>query len=375
MASDQKNCQNCREPFQIQPEDFEFYKKINVPPPTFCWQCRLQRRLMFRNERTLYKRTCDLCSVDMLSMYAPDAPFTIYCRECWFSDKWDPISYGADYDFSKPFFQQFKELLHRVPRMSLYNRNSTNSPFTNMAVESKNVYLAYSIVHCEDVAYSKNIDKSRWIFDCLNVHDSEQCYENVFGDHNYNSSYLINSNNTIDSRYSYDMGSCKYCLLCTNQRNGTYMIRNQAVSKEAYVEEMKKLGSYQVHQEMEKEFEELQKKAIHKYAEVIRSVGSTGNYLNNAKNARMAFDAYDVEDVAYGFRFFGVKDSMDISFTGIQCELIYEWITGGTKNYNAKFSHAGVQALTNVEYTDYCGSSSSLFGCIALRGKEYCIFN
>src|SRR3989338_9027907 len=185
MQSATKTCQNCKAPFTIDPEDFNFYEKIKVPPPTWCWKCRLQRRLMFRNERTLYKRICDLCKKDMLAMYSPEGPHTVYCRDCWFSDAWDPMAYGIEYDFSKPFFQQFKEMLLKVPRMNLYSRNSTNAQYANSAVESKNVYLAYSIVHAEDVAYSKNIDKSRWIFDCLNVHDSEQCYENVFGDHNY----------------------------------------------------------------------------------------------------------------------------------------------------------------------------------------------
>ena len=64
-----KQCQNCHQKFNIEPEDFEFYKKISVPPPTFCPDCRLQRRLAFRNERKLYKRKCDLCGKDLIGMY------------------------------------------------------------------------------------------------------------------------------------------------------------------------------------------------------------------------------------------------------------------------------------------------------------------
>jgi len=46
MKSETKNCQNCKKDFTIEPEDFNFYEKIKVPPPTFCPECRLQRRIL-----------------------------------------------------------------------------------------------------------------------------------------------------------------------------------------------------------------------------------------------------------------------------------------------------------------------------------------
>ena len=30
-----KNCQNCKQDFTIDPDDFGFYEKIKIPPPTF----------------------------------------------------------------------------------------------------------------------------------------------------------------------------------------------------------------------------------------------------------------------------------------------------------------------------------------------------
>ncbi|KKT90642.1 MAG: hypothetical protein UW91_C0052G0013 [Parcubacteria group bacterium GW2011_GWF2_45_11] len=99
-----KTCQNCKSGFTIEPEDFAFYEKIHVPPPTFCPDCRLQLRLLFRNERTFYKRKCDLCGKNMISSYAPEYTYPVYCQKCWWSDKWDPYQYGREYDFSKPFF-------------------------------------------------------------------------------------------------------------------------------------------------------------------------------------------------------------------------------------------------------------------------------
>ncbi len=104
MNSQTKVCQNCKKNFIINPDDLLFYERMKVPVPTFCSQCRFARRLAWRNERSLYKRTCDLCKKDMISMYKANTTFPVYCHECWWSDKWDSIEYGKDYDFSKSFF-------------------------------------------------------------------------------------------------------------------------------------------------------------------------------------------------------------------------------------------------------------------------------
>src|SRR3989344_7841146 len=90
MNREKRNCQNCKQSFVIEPEDFKFYEKMQAPPPTFCPMCRFQRRLMFRNERALYKDKCDLCGKDMISVFSPEKPFKVYCSPCWWSDNWDP---------------------------------------------------------------------------------------------------------------------------------------------------------------------------------------------------------------------------------------------------------------------------------------------
>jgi hypothetical protein len=51
MKEEMRQCQNCKNQFTIEPEDFAFYEKIKVPPPTFCPSCRFQWRLSFMNER------------------------------------------------------------------------------------------------------------------------------------------------------------------------------------------------------------------------------------------------------------------------------------------------------------------------------------
>ena len=107
MQDEIKNCQNCKKDFVIEPDDFGFYEKIKVPPPTFCPECRLLRRMIATNERVLYKRKCDLTGKDIFSMYDEKATFPVYETDAWYSDAWDPYSYGMDYDENRPFFDQF----------------------------------------------------------------------------------------------------------------------------------------------------------------------------------------------------------------------------------------------------------------------------
>src|SRR3989344_7484137 len=121
MNSETRKCQNCKTDFIIEPEDFDFYKKIDVPPPTFCPECRMMRRLAFRNERMVHKRTCDLCGKGFVGMFPQKVGFPVYCHECWWSDNWDPLAGGVEYDFERPFFDQFQELRSRVPRPGVNN--------------------------------------------------------------------------------------------------------------------------------------------------------------------------------------------------------------------------------------------------------------
>ena len=98
MSSENKICTQCKNQFVIESEDFGYYEKFGVQTPQLCPLCRAQRRLTFRNERVFYKRPCDKCKRDVISMYSPNKPYTVWCYECWFSDAWDAADYGRPYD-------------------------------------------------------------------------------------------------------------------------------------------------------------------------------------------------------------------------------------------------------------------------------------
>src|SRR3990167_10429381 len=127
MNGETRNCKNCKKNFVIKPNDFGFYEKIKVPPPTFCPECRIIRRMSWRNDLSFYNRACDLCSKKIISLYHPEKPLTVYCNHCWWSDKWDAKNYGKDIDFSRSFFEQYRELQDKVQKMTEKNQYPSRS--------------------------------------------------------------------------------------------------------------------------------------------------------------------------------------------------------------------------------------------------------
>lgn len=78
-----KKCQKCKKEFNIIPQEKIFYEKKGLPIPSFCHECRRNRRRSLRNERKLYKRECGKCGVKLMSTYPLDSPYMIYCEECY----------------------------------------------------------------------------------------------------------------------------------------------------------------------------------------------------------------------------------------------------------------------------------------------------
>ena len=241
MKSKTKTCQNCKNKFVIEPVDFEFYKKIEVPEPTWCFECRLTRRLIWRNERALYKRTCSLCDKEIIAMYPADTPFPVCCRSCWYSDKWDALDYGKSYDYSKSFFEQFKNLLKLVPRIALQVDNCQNCDYANQIANSKNCYLVTSGDKDEDCYYSHRLLDSRDVVDCLSITKGERCYESIECSDSSRLKVSTDCADSLDLSFCYDIKGGQNCFMSSNLRRGSYYFNNERFSKEAFQEKMRQI--------------------------------------------------------------------------------------------------------------------------------------
>ena len=235
MDKEIRQCQNCKKEFVIEPDDFAFYEKMKVPPPTFCPDCRLQRRLSHRNERMLYHRVCDLCGKKVISIYHSNGKNVMYCHDCYWSDNWDPLKFGREYDFSKPFFEQYYNLSSIIPREGLINANSINCEYTHLAADNKDCYMLFESSNNERCNHSYWMQLSKDCLDCAFVSNSELCYEVFVAWNCYKLFFSKECRDCTDSYLLQDCVGCSNCFGCVGLRQKQYHIFNNPYSKEEYL--------------------------------------------------------------------------------------------------------------------------------------------
>ncbi|MFA5999680.1 MAG: hypothetical protein WC783_01735 [Candidatus Paceibacterota bacterium] len=377
QSSENRTCQSCKKDFTIEPEDFDFYEKMDVPPPTWCPECRMIRRLAYREDRPLYKDKCDKCGKDIISIFAPESSLYAYCSPCWWGDGWDASTYGKDYDFGKTFFEQFHELQKVVPREATGSKNSTNCQFSNGNIRCKNCTLTFdgyesiNCYNCQSPVFSRDSLDTDMTF------NSDHAYETVNSNGVYNTRFVYFSDECLDSAFLFNCVGCSNCFGCVNLRNQKYQIFNKQYTKEGYRKEIKKwdLSSYEMIQKAKKKFLELYYRTPRKFILITNSTNVIGDDIKNTKNCKTCFATrHGVENCKYVFLCgLLLKDSMDVTFGGETSELFYEK-SGGTESQRCMFSRA-CNNSHDIRYSDRVFNCSDLFGCVHLKNKKYCILN
>jgi hypothetical protein len=368
-----KQCQNCSSSFEITQDDLQFYKKIDIPPPTFCPDCRYQMRIGDRNEWNLYKRKCDLCEKEMVSIYNPDYSGPVYCQPCFWSDNWDARDFRQDFDFSRGFFEQFGEFRLKVPRIAITNTESVNSEYTNQSQENKNSYLIVASNRNEDCLYGNWYQDARYCVDCYIVQKSELVYESINSVNCYRSAYLENCRDCHSSYFLKDCHGAESCFGCVGLRNKKYCYLNEQLTKDAYEEKLKSFRwTHENIAKMRKQLAELSLALPHKYYEGRNNVDSSGDYIDDNKNTKNCFNCKRNENAKHSQDAYELKNCYDLTEV-LSNELDYqvEGCAYSARNIAVRKSWH----IFDVGYSELCFHSDHLFGCISLHKKKYCIFN
>ena len=381
----QKTCKACGSSFEITDADLSFYehispifngKKCVIPPPTLCPECRVQRRMAWRNDRTFYKRKCDRTGEMFISMYAPDAPFPVYKQEEWHGDAWDGLAFGTDFDFSRPFFEQWDALNKKVPHWGVAISNCENSDYCNYCNDEKSCYLDIAAEANEECYYNHFCKYSKNCTDCSFVYHSTLCYECIQCYNAYNCRYGQYLDDCSDCALCFDLRGCRNCALCINLRNKEYHILNEPYSKEEYELKIKELnlGS---EDSLRAVFELWKKMRIEKgiYRDMynLNCENCIGNDLKNSKNCINCFNATNCEDCAYLYDVLDGKDCYDMNYSPYAPEGCYEV----TSTVGLKFSAFYMAGPYNSHcfYSHMLQSCKDCFGCIGLKHQQYCILN
>lgn len=380
-------CEKCQNSFEVTDKDLEFYnhvsptfagKKYQIPPPVYCPFCRLQNRFVFRNQTALFQRPAYPDGKIIFSMHPETASFPVMRNEEWFSDSWDPMSFGQDFDFSRSFFEQFKELNDHVPKYARVALRNENCEYANNLSDNKNCYMVFSISNAEDCMYCEDSWGSKDCIDCSVTLQSEKCYDCTDCLRCYNLQSSEFSENCSNSFFLAFCRSCKNCFGCVNLRSREYCIFNEQKTKEEYEEFMQKFNgsSWKKRKEYQKLFDSFKEKQPRPHATLHKTENCSGNFIAESKNVKESFLIQHGEDLKYCFNLYeGTKDCMDYSFFGRRAELIYESCLGGINIYGLSFCMQCRDGSSNLIYCYCCDSSQDCFGCSGLRKKQYCIFN
>lgn len=344
-------------------------RKFELPPPLLCWDCHCQRVWCFRNQYSFYKRKSSLSGQEMISLYSPDKPDTVYTYDEWWGDSWSAADFGRDFDFSRPFFDQFDALLKAVPKMTLIqDGTSENCDYTNFGAENKNCYMA-TVYRSENVYYSQAF-MSKDCLDCYNVMQGERLYECIDCFSCYHSAYLQDCNQCSDSWFLDSCTNCKNCLGCKNLNNKEYYIFNKPCSKEEYEKRFAEMMSGEP-RAFQKQFDAFRLTLPFRFAWLRQCDNSVGNLLTGCKNCYNCFDAPQGAEDCRHCLIIGARDALYSHNTSGELEYQTDGVLNASRVY---FSHF-MRHCSDSFYSMYCYNSKNLFGCTGLSRKEYCILN
>ncbi len=374
-----KICQNCKKNFMIESRDFDFYEKMKVPPPTWCPECRMIRRLSFRNERNLFRRKDALTGNDLFSGFPAEANLNTYENSYWHGDKWDPLDYGVDYDFSKPFFEQFYDLLSRVPLPAKSSAGfMINSDYCNEAGRLRNAYLCFDADFVENSAYLVKATNIKDSLDSHEIIEDELCYEDVMVYKSYRTFYSLDCESCVDVWFSKGLRGCTNCFGCVNLVNQSNCFFNEQLSKEEYEKRLSEinLGSYESIIKLRARALEFWQKFPVKYYHGIRNLNCTGERISDSKNVLDSVSIQEAENMRYcQISVLKAANSYDCVQLFMGVENAYECVTCGEGSYNLKYCFNCWAESRDLEYCSYCVGSSDCFGCVGLSKKQYCILN
>ena len=370
-----KICEHCKNEFTITDGEFSLYEKVGIELPVLCNFCRIKLHLSFWFFGKFRKEKSDLSGDSLITVLPEKNRYPIYTLTEWYSDKWDAMNYGQDYDEDRPFFEQLQELQEKVPHPHQGGVKNTKCDWCDDVWNCKNSYLSRSIADSEDLFYSYRNIRVKNSIDVTVCFDSEKCYYSSECHHSYKLLYSKHSRDCIDSHFLYDCRNCQDCFMCWNLRGKSYCIENKQYTREEYLEKLKSLnlGSYKFIQSIKKRFEEIiQREVVHRPNFNLKVYNSEGNYLLDCKNCHNCNTISDSEDCFNCIRNQLLKSCIDIN--GCQgLELSGNCSSCQPNGYALKYSSWSSSRYS--EYLDLCLECEYCFGCVGLKKKKYCILN
>lgn len=361
--------------FSVSTHEKELRKKFGFGDmkPEVLPKYRFQFLGAFWPQWNLHKRKCDKTGRQIISIFRPDCPYPVWHRDEWIEHANPP---SQDFDFSRSFFGQARELFQKCPIPHIFQSHNQNCEYTDDWYYSKNCYLCHSGQNNEDCRYCYGCDGIKNVNCGVFSFDSELCLDLINSSKCFNSLFLLNCKSVHDSAFLYDCRNCNDCLFCFNLRNKQYCFGNKQLSKEEFEKKKNEwdFSSFKAYEKAKQFFDEMMKEtAWHRALQIDKCENSTGNFLRNSKDCENCYMLSYHENCA------------NVSFCGPNAKTILDSLgTVGSELtfmcslpvycYDARFCFS-VSHCRLIEYSAYMQNCQYCFGCCGLVNEKYCIFN
>ncbi len=347
--------------------------ELPLPLPTIHPLEQLRRMFSFTNYHNLHHEKSSFSGKPLISRYDSKLGTKLCTVDEFWSDKIDNLEFGRAYDFSRPFFEQWKELYHDCYMLPLNNFNAEGSLYVNGTRNVKDCYLCFNALESRDCLYSLEIANSEDCISCTGTSHSQYCYNCLDIEHCYECQDSQDCKNSSFCIASLDLIGSKYCFGCVGLRNQEYCIFNEAVGEKKYKEFISALALGNFAERLKalakaKEFIDQQKHQVNRF---VNTENSSGNYLRNCKNVFDSYFSENCEDCGYLVTSRNAKNCWR-GFS-LNSELNYlSMSVGGYYNY---CSYCGVDCRYLINSFVCVNNCEHCFGCVALKGNSYCILN
>lgn len=349
------------------------YERFGFPVPDIHPITRFLVKLAFVNTWSLNWTKDARTQKDILSCYNPADGHIVYDHTYWWSDEFDAKAYGREFDFSRPFFEQYFEMVQKIPKLNLTLLKSENVDYCNNMFASRNCYLTFNSVACEDCYYCLRGTENR---DCAYVHSSQKC-ELCFSCANcrecYNVQFSEFSTQCTNSRFLSNCIDCTDCYQCANLKHKQYCIRNTQYTKEEYERQMADidLSRYSLLKKEQEQWDGFLHAQPMQVERNLNCEDSTGVLLVNCKSCVQCFYMNGGENC---FSSWGSKQAENCDSSG---DLGAEYGVMNIGYVNSKqcaFTHM-VEHSYDLLYAQFMVQSHDCFGCYGLKKDQYCILN
>ena len=379
-------CSRTGEEFPIFQSDVDLLEKISpviggekfsLPLPTLSPESRLRRMMMFRNERTLYKRKCSKTQKAIVVLYPEEYEGKVYSPDERWSDNRDPLSFAKEY-IPWRFYSDLKDLFREAPFLNMFAFNNENSDYTNGSEGNKNCYMIFASDHNQDCCYAYSIFECKNVIDAYGCKWTENSYQVIDTINSMKISYSEKIEDSFNVLFSHNIKSCKNIFLCVDLKDKEYFYMNEFVGKERRETEIapmiKNIFKNKNIAEYEAKLDKLKETSIVQNMNIINSENSIGDLINNSKNAINSFEVHSTEDIKGVINANNCKDIVGGYVIVDGSQKVHEWV-GCAANYSTATVRNSWTPVKNTYFSNFIMNTQNMFGVVSCRNQEYCILN